>query len=307
MTLRACWLSLALFATEAVAQTTSTAPCTRRLAQTLGLPWRTAVETVKAADPKSFVRTWLKSPATVQLMASFINSRFNAQPATNGYEDATFSAARYVLTNELPWKTLFVGRLHIDGTNGQVRDDPNARALGYFGSGDWLFRYKGNEPQGVMLSASYRILQNVIGLKLVPAPNNASGDATATGRQRAECRGCHYDSPYALDVVARLMPRRRGLGGGATIEFVPVTPQTLFGHTLDGPEALVQVLVDSDAFTFRTCRLAFEFVYGRPETACEGATFDRCVSAFRTSGQFQDAVATLLEDPAFCAATTEAP
>lgn len=165
-------------------------------------------------------------------------------------------------------------------------------------------RYQGNEVDGYMLQGAYRTLQNTIGLSLTAAPNNATGDATATGRERAECRYCHYDSPYALDKVARLLPRRVGFGAGATLEVVETEPQTLFNDVVViNHEDLLQKLVNSDAFVFRTCRLAFEFAYGRPETACEAPLFDRCVDAFTASGLMEDALASYLEDPAYCEET----
>ncbi len=129
--------------------------CTRRIALTLGLgelglDYRSMSSGLSGAAPASRIRTWLETPAAIRSFASFVNSRFNPVPAANSYEDAVYSATVFVLTNNRPWRDLFVGKLHIDSTNGQVRDDPNARALGYF-NGDWLFRYKGNEVHGVML------------------------------------------------------------------------------------------------------------------------------------------------------------
>lgn len=282
--------------------------CTRRISQTLGVDWRDRyLGLMPGQTPASKALEWLESPVAVRNLASFINSRLNKDPATNGYEDAVYSAAVYVLTNRLPWSELYVGRFRIDGTNGHVTPDEAAPALGYFGSKDWQFRYKGNEPNGVMLSAAYRTLQNTIGLKLIPSPINGQGDASATGRERAECRGCHYDSPYALDKVARLLPRRVGFGGGARIEAVPVEPQVLFGESLDSYEALVGRLVHSDAFVFWSCRLAFEFVFGRPESACEGPLFDRCTAAFQANGSMAEAVGSLLAAPEFCAAVEATP
>lgn len=283
----------------------------RRLIQTLslgelGLDWRAASSRLEGAPPQSRVRGLLADKAAIRSFASFVNSRFNEVPAANSYEDGLFSTVVFVLQNDRPWRDVFLGRFTIDGTNGQVRDNPAAPPLGYFNR-DWLFRYRGNEVDGVMLSAAYRTMQNTVGLKLVPAANNGEGDATATGRERVECRGCHYSSPYALDRVASLLPVRRGKGAGATIEVVPVTPQTLFGKTIDSHEALVLTLVESEAFLFHSCRLAFQYVYGRRESACEGELFDRCIDAFKVSGKMQDGLAALLEAPQFCDATEVRP
>lgn len=276
--------------------------CARRINNTLGINWRQAYSDVQAGQTaQSAVRTWLRRDEAIKTFAGFINSRFNGSPGVNTGEDTLFFAVKFILTNARPWRELYTGRYVVDFTNGQVAEDATFPALGYFGSKGWQKRYQGNEEAGYMLQASYRTLQNTLGIQLVAAANNATGDATATGRERVECRGCHYDSPYALDKVARLLPRRVGFGGGARIEVVPVEPQTLFNDVVvHSHEELLQTLVNSDHFTFWTCRLAFEFVYGRPESACEADIFDRCVDAFESTGMMEDALASLLEDPAYC-------
>jgi phosphate transport system permease protein len=50
----------------------------------------------------------------------------------------------------------------------------------------------------------------------------------------------------------------------------------------------------------RACRIAFEFLYGRPELTCEGEIFDRCMTAFKADGKIQSAVAAVAQDAAFC-------
>lgn len=295
-------LLLLLVATPVLAQPAVTPErCTRRISQTLGMSWRNNVEGLAGRTPQQQVRAWLQGRHAIDTFAGFINSRFNATPGANTAEEGIPAAVRHILSNRRPWRELFTGRFRINHTNNNVTDDPAAPALGYFGSVGWQQRYRGNAPDGMLLMAAYRTMQNTVGLKLIPSPVNGEGDATAMGRERAECRGCHFDSPYALDLVARLLPRRIGTGGGAKVEKVPVTPQTLFnGLQVRDHEHLVQVLVSSDAFLFHGCRLAFEFVYGRPETACEAPLFDRCVDAFAQSGQMADALASYLEDPAYC-------
>ena len=49
-----------------------------------------------------------------------------------------------------------------------------------------------------------------------------------------------------------------------------------------------------------TVRLAFKYLYGRTETTCEGAVFDKAVDAFDTKGSIKDALATIAKDPTFC-------
>lgn len=298
-------LLLSAVASAALAQSPdeATQRCTRRISQALGMGFRTNLLGLAGATPQAKARTWLESRDAIATFAGFVNARFNDEPGANTSEEGLAAAARWVLTNKKPWRELFTGRFRINATNNQITEDPTAPALGYFGSPGWQRRYLGNAPDGLLLQAAYRTLQNTTGFTLVPSPENGSGDATATGRERAECRGCHFDSPYALDPVARLLPRKVGSGGGARAEKVAVTAQTLFnGLEVRDHEHLVEVLTGSDDFLFRSCRLAFEFLYGRRESACEAPMFDRCVDAFARTGQMHDALASYLEDPQYCEA-----
>lgn len=301
--MRVILLALTLTSAAALAQTDAEKRCARRLCTTLGLPWRNELTALATSTPQANVRRWLDHRNAIQNFAAFVNSRFNPAPGVNTSEDAVLQAVKFVLTNNRPWRDVFVGRLFINHTNGQVTEDPALPALGYFGSRGWQYRYRGNEEAGLMLSAAYRTLQNTVGLKLIAAPNNAEGDSTATGRERPECRSCHFDSPYALDKVAQLLPRRVGIGAGAKVEVVPVAPQQLFGAEVSSHEQLLQTLVGSQAFLFWSCRLAFEFAWGRKESACEAPMFDRCVDALATTGDMKAGLAALLEDPAYCEVT----
>lgn len=299
----AFFVLLGPYAAAAQTPDDATQRCTRRISQTLGIGFRASVQSLAGAAPQTKVRTWLESRDAIATFAGFINARFSPAPGANLAEEGVAAAVRFIVTNKKPWKELFTGRYKINHTNNLITEDPTAPALGYFGSVGWQKRYLGNAPDGLMLTAAYRTMQNTVGLKLLPSAENGEGDVTATGRERAECRGCHFDSPYALDYVARLLPRKVGTGGGARPEKVPVTAQTIFnGVQVRDHEHLVEVLVSSDAFLFRTCRLAFEFAYGRPESACEAAMFDRCVDAFARTGMIQDALASYLEDPQYCEA-----
>ncbi|MEW5741919.1 MAG: hypothetical protein AB1938_23595 [Myxococcota bacterium] len=281
----------------------ATARCTRRMSHLLGLSYRSSVTTLAGSTPQQKVREWLATPQAIRSFARFTNARFNPEPAANTAEDGVYAAVRFVLSNNKPWRELFTGRYVINHTNNIITEDAAAPALGYFGSVGWQRRYLGNAPDGLMLRAAYRVLHNTIGLKLTPSAVNFEGDATATGRERAECRGCHFDSPYALDKVAQLLPRKVGVGGAAKPQVTPVTPQLILGGLTVGDfEHLVDTLTRGDPFAFRTCRLAFEFAYGRPESGCEAPAFDRCVDAFTRTGLMVDALASYLEDPQYCEA-----
>src|SRR5205814_109905 len=133
---------------------------------------------------------------------------------------------------------------------------------------------------GYRLVSAYRILQNTTGLDLTAVTNADGVDITAKGREASGCRGCHYDGWFALDKVAKILSRRKGLGDKMTFEPPSEGPQTLLGgKTISNDEELLTALVGSDHYRFNTCRLAFQFLYGRAETTCEGATFDTCVDA----------------------------
>lgn len=281
----------------------ATARCTRRVSHLLGMSTRSNVTALAGATPQQKVREWLDTQQATRSFARFVNARFNPEPATNLSEDGVYAAVRFVLQGHKPWRELFTGRYLINHTNNLITEDATAPALGYFGSVGWQKRYLGNAPDGLMLRAAYRVMQNTIGIELRPSAVNFEGDATAVGRERPECRGCHFLSPYALDKAASLLPRKVGVGGGAKVQVVPVTPQVFLGDLeVRDFEHFLEVLTTGDPFAFRTCRLAFEFAYGRAESGCEAQVFDRCVDVFRQSGQMKDALASILEDPAWCEA-----
>jgi hypothetical protein len=126
-------------------------------------------------------------------------------------------------------------------------------------------------------------------------------DISANGRRNAACSACHYDSWFALDTVASVLTKR--VGTGAQMRFEPPTggPKTVLnGVQVSDDKGLVTALVNSTDFEFNVCRLAFGFVHGRKELACEGPLFDRCVDAFRAQRTMQAAVATLVKDPSYC-------
>lgn len=233
--------------------------------------------------------------------ASFVNSKWQRNLGTLVEQNTPYHIAKYVLTKGLPWKQVFLGKYNVTYFEGHetISEDPNG--LGYFRVQAWQRQHAGNEVDGYKIFTAYRIMNNTIGLKLVPAANNNVGDASATGRQQAGCRGCHFEGAYALDKVARVLTRRVGFGDSMT--FIPSTesPQTILGgRSIHDDEELVTTLVNSDAFTFNTCRLAFEFLHGRPETTCEAAAFDQCITAFEKEGTMQAAVLALVQAPGFC-------
>lgn len=254
------------------------------------------------ANPQTQVRELLTSAAFIERFSRFINSQFNDEPGATSAEDAAYHLTKYVLENDKPWTDLFLGPYKVDVVNNAVTvsDDPNG--LGYFRSTPWLRRYAGNEEEGVKLSTAYRILNNTTGVKLVASVNVAGTDTSANGREAAGCRGCHYDGWFALDRVASVLTKRVGTGNNMRFEPPTAGPQELLGGaaTIADDKELVTALVNSPNFEFNTCRLAFQFLYGRKELSCEGPIFDRCVDAFRAQKTIQAALATVAEDPSYC-------
>jgi hypothetical protein len=162
-------------------------------------------------------------------------------------------------------------------------------------------RYAGNEEAGYRIVSAYRILQNTTGLALTATTAVEGVDLSATGREAAGCRGCHYDNWYALDKVSRVLSMRKGAGANMTFTAPTAGPQQILGgKTIANDAELVNALVDSTNFKVNSVRLAFKFLYERSETTCEGAVFDKAVDVFDTKGSIKDAISTVAKDPTFC-------
>ena len=249
-----------------------------------------------AANPQDQVDAMLADGVFVERFARFTNSQMNPQPGENVAEDASYTLSKYVLANKLPWSDLFVGAY--DVTNA-VAPDPSG--LGYFRSVAWMRRYAGNEENGYRLSAAYRMLQNTTGLELTATTNVQGVDLTATGRQAAACRGCHYESWFALDKVAKILSRRKGQNANMTFLAPNEGPQQILGaQTIADDKQLLTALVASENFRVNACRHAFKYLYGRIENTCEAQVFERCVDAFAKDHTMQSAVAVIAKDPTFC-------
>lgn len=256
---------------------------------------------LSAANPQVEVPALLESEAFIERFARFINSTFNDVPGTASVDDSAYHLARYVLVNGKPWKDLFIGPYEVALVSGQVQVRADANGLGFYRSKAWLERYSGNEESGIKLQTAYRILNNTTGLKLTAAVQTPGADFSATGRQNAACRGCHFDGWFALDRVASVLTKKVKTGDTITFTAPTAGPQALLdGQTISNDQELIEALVDSPAFDFRVCRLAFQFLYGRNELSCEGPLFDRCVDTFRAEGTMQAALATVATDPGYC-------
>lgn len=305
MTLRnAVMTVLMLVATQAAAQVAMPADkaerCATRVA--IALTGRApATALFSSADPQSQVDALLGGADFQERFSRYINASFNDEPGANSQEDSAYHMTKYVLTNNLKWEDMFLGQYKVDSVNSVVGVYADVDGLGYFRSVPWLRRYAGNEEAGIKISTAYRIMQNTIGLKLVPSTNAPGADLTATGRQSAGCRACHFDGWFALDKVASVLTRRVGTGTNMTFGPPPAAPQQILGDlVINDDKELVTALVKSEAFEFRACRIAFEFLYGRPEATCEGPVFDQCMTAFKAAGTIQSAIAAVAKDQSFC-------
>ncbi len=259
---------------------------------------------IASSSPQNAVDTYLTSPDFQERFARFVNSQSNEIPGVNPEDDSPYWLAKYVLQNNKPWSDLYVGPYNVDvdpanKNNVLVTNDPNG--LGYFRSKPWMIRYAGNEPAGIKISTAYHMLNNTLGLTLVASTNAPGADISATGRQASPCNQCHYDNWYALDKVASILSKR--VGTGTNITFGPqfqASASILGNITIHDDKELITTLVNSDAFKFHACRMAFNFLYGRNESSCEGPVFDKCIDAFTQQGTIQAALSTVAKDPSFC-------
>lgn len=257
-----------------------------------------------AGDPQSQVPTLLKSEQFREKFARFVNATYNRNPAETAGGDAPYWLAKHVLENGKPWKDLFIGPYDVTedpDDDSKVTVSDKADGLGYFRSLPWMRRYAGNELEGLKISTAYHMLQNTIGLKLVAVTNEPNADVSSTGRSKQPCAGCHKEPWYALDKLATVLTRKNDEGD--EIQFDPPQggPQEVLGGiTVNDDKELVTALVNSEAFDFRQCRLAFNYLYGRDENLCEGPIFDTCMQAFKSSGTIESAIASVAQHPSFC-------
>lgn len=217
----------------------------------------------------ALVEEQLQSPEFIALFASFINTRFNRGLSMSAEEDAVFYVVSHVLENDLPWSDVYLGAWAWGGPSGypQLTDDPSG--ISYFTAPGWVRRYAGNDIDGAMLFAAYRVVQNTTGIVLVPSPFNADQNSDYEGRQRQPCASCHLESALALDKIAAFFPTREGFGNAMVLTPPANTEQELLnGRSYTNLRELLGGLLQTDDYRFWTCRLVFEYTYGRPESAC---------------------------------------
>jgi hypothetical protein len=260
-----------------------------------------------AADPKQAIDGLMKSADFQERFARFINKDFNDAPGATTMDDGPYWIATKVLATGAPWSDMFLGkyRLVSIASNPAVESDDNG--LGYFRSGSpdptlhtdadgWYGRYEGNESNGVKIATAYRIMHNVVGLRLTASTATVNSDRTATGRQAEPCVHCHYEGWYALDKVASVLPVK----GQAYNAYNGGPKEMLGGQQIASDKELVTALVASENFSVNACRLAFKFLYAREDNRCEGPLLDRCVDTFKQQKTIQSALAVIAGDTTFC-------
>jgi hypothetical protein len=276
--------------------------CAIRLSITLvgKSPDAALLSSASSADAQSAVDGMLASPEFADRFARFVNADFNGGPSSEATDDPVYYLAKHVIANDKPWSDLFIGPYAIEPTATEMAVTPDPDGLGYFRSPSWMKRYAGNEPAGYMLVGAFRILSNTTGLELIPSVGNPGDDRSGTGRKAAGCKSCHFESWYALDTYAKLLPKRKGTGDTMTFTDPTEGPQTVLGKTIADDKGLVSALVDSDAWRFHQCRNVFKFLHGRAENECEAPLFDKCVDALSQQQTLRAAVAAVAKDPTFC-------
>ena len=259
-----------------------------------------SAELLASTDLAGAIDTLVESAGFADRFARFINAELNDAPAMSAAEDPVYFIAKHVIANDKPWSDLFLGQYQVKTTGEATTVSNDANGLGYFRTDAWRKRYAGNEPDGLMINGAFRLLANTTGLELTASVGDPDDDRSAAGRNATACKGCHFDAWFALDKVARLLPRKTGEDDA--ISFTPSTSgaQQLFGKSIADEKALVAALVGSDQWKFQQCRSVFKFLYGRPENKCEAQTFDRCVDALTQKKTIRAAVAAAAKDPAVC-------
>jgi len=255
-------------------------------------------------DPQSEAVALMSTPAFRQRFARFVNATYNREPGDFAAQDAAYWLTLHVLERALPWKELFTGKFNVDaedeaGEQVRVTADPNG--LGYFRSYSWMERYAGNEKEGLKITTAYRIAHNMIGLKLTAVTNAPNVDTSAAGRTKQPCASCHQEGFYPLDKVAAVLTRRNDTQDDTTFDPPKGGPQTILGGVTVANDAdVVNALADSEAYRFRQCRLAFNYLYGRDENLCEGPVFDACMAQFNETGRIESAIAAIATHATFC-------
>lgn len=116
-------------------------------------------------------------------------------------------------------------------------------------------------------------------------------DVDDKGVWQEECAGCHA----TLDSLSYPWARYNGidLDGDTTgiwledraTDILPTTDGWILGKEVDGPEAWVEVAVNSDAFSENTVEMFWNYLFRRSPYSCDEPEFDALWTAFRDDGR----------------------
>src|SRR5687768_11130482 len=122
-----------------------------------------AAEVATSSDPQGAIDAMVRTPIFMERFARFINSEVSGTPSDKPGDDPVYFLAHHVLTQDKPWSDLFIGPYSLtpSETGVTIGNDPNG--AGYFKSDVWRRKFAGNEEQGVMLVAAFRMIQNTTG------------------------------------------------------------------------------------------------------------------------------------------------
>ncbi|HEY7772414.1 MAG TPA: hypothetical protein VIC26_04480 [Marinagarivorans sp.] len=290
--------------TAAPSFATTAMQCSQKLHSTLYGRSATAAE-LTIADPMSHVDEMMSNDEFIEKFSMYINAHMNWLPGDGKRQNPVYMAMKHYIfqdNQEKPWKELFTGgySLYDNGYN------PREEKTGYFSDRNWKQVYKGNEEFGYKLRTAYLILNNQIGLNLDALTVNSTGGSGRDARQDPDnvCVACHFNSDFALDRIAQILPLvdRESSDAQNLIEIAAPGPfnQLIYGQPVSSLEDLTAVLSTLDAFNTNACNIAFQFVFGRDHRGADKALFDQCVTEFKTDGRITTSVKHFLESDIFC-------
>lgn len=260
-------------------------------------------EEIAAGDREAVVDGLLSHEDFREHFASFLMRELNNVPSEETYQDALYLVALEVLKTNRPWSSLFNGAFGVRQSPATGRhyvyEDP--QGLGYFRTPGWIQRYPGNEAQGVRLTAAYRMLNNLTGIRLTAVNNANATDVSKKGREASGCRSCHYDGWAPLDPVASILGARRGTG--LSLEILPPAPDAVAvvgGRAVRNDRELVERLLSSEDYPLHMCDLMFHYVYGRAASSCEAPVVDACVATLKATDSAPMSLRGLVLHGGFC-------
>ena len=278
--------------------------CSQKLHSTLYGRSATSQE-LNIANPMSTVDAMMSNDEFIEKFSMYVNAHMNWLPGDGKRNNPVYMAMKYYIfkdNQEKPWKELFTGGYDLYDNGYNPREDNS----GYFSDRNWKKVYKGNEEFGYKLRTAYLILNNQIGLNLEALTVNNAGGSGRNARQDPNnvCVACHFNSDFALDRIAQILPLvdRQSSDAQNLIEIAALGPfnQEIYGQTVSNLKELTEVLASLDAFNTNACNIAFQFVFGREHRGADKAIFEQCVDEFKQDGHITASVKHFVDSDIFC-------